>query len=238
MTRVPDSFEWDVFLSHSSLDKPRVERLAQRLQAAGLRVWFDAEDIAQGGDIVQAIEHGVAHSRVLILCMTKNTFESEWVELERNSATFRDPTNKLKRFLPVRFEECEIPPFERRLNYIDWVSESDEAFSAILSQLDPESKPLPETPLEEWNPYDPFTPALGSRFVGREVELKRLRKAMEAGHSVSVVGDWRIGKTSLLAAFADQARTTGRVDRHLNAAPTTYFSRQKNLSEKTESVSG
>jgi hypothetical protein len=33
-----DTFEWDVFLSHSSDDKPRVARLAERLFALGLNV--------------------------------------------------------------------------------------------------------------------------------------------------------------------------------------------------------
>ena len=87
------SFDWDVFLSHSSVDKPRVARLAERLTAAGLRVWFDRPNIDSGEDIVTAIEQGLERSRVLVLCMTKAAFESEWVRLERNTVTFRDPAN-------------------------------------------------------------------------------------------------------------------------------------------------
>ncbi len=34
-------FQYDVFLSHNQADKPRVRRLAERLRAANLRVWFD-----------------------------------------------------------------------------------------------------------------------------------------------------------------------------------------------------
>ena len=52
-------FDWDVFLSHSSSsssDMPRVARLAER---------------------------GLERSRVLVLCMTKAAFESEWVRLEQ-----------------------------------------------------------------------------------------------------------------------------------------------------------
>jgi hypothetical protein len=36
-----DRFAYNVFLSYSSLDKPRVLRLAEELRDAGLRVWFD-----------------------------------------------------------------------------------------------------------------------------------------------------------------------------------------------------
>jgi 3-oxoadipate enol-lactonase len=35
-----DRFNYDVFLSHNSQDKPRVRKLAKRLKQAGLRVWF------------------------------------------------------------------------------------------------------------------------------------------------------------------------------------------------------
>ena len=122
-----DTFEWDVFLSHSSVDKPRVARLAKRLEATGLKVWFDREDIDDGQDIVAAIEDGLQRSRVLILCMTKSALESEWVRIERNTATFRDPANAERRFLPLLFEDCTVPAMLRRIKYNDWRSESDDA---------------------------------------------------------------------------------------------------------------
>jgi hypothetical protein len=58
-------FDWDVFLSHSSVDKPRVARLAERLEQAGLRVWFDRQDIDRGQDIVAVIEDGLARAGVV-----------------------------------------------------------------------------------------------------------------------------------------------------------------------------
>ena len=42
------SFLFDVFLSYSSIDKARVERMARRLREAGLRVWFDKWVIKPG----------------------------------------------------------------------------------------------------------------------------------------------------------------------------------------------
>lgn len=128
---------------------------------------------------------------------------------------FRDPTNSERRFLPVLFEDCHIPATIRRLAWIDWRNESDESWQKLLSHLQPGAEPLPELPRDQWNPFDPYTPALGSSFFGRKEELRRLQQAMETGHSLSVVGDWRIGKTSLLAAFAERARASGRVVRSL-----------------------
>lgn len=67
------------------------------------------------------------------------------------------------------------------------------------------------------NPYDPWLPAIGDRFVGRTVELRRLQNALGSGHGVNLVGDWRVGKTSLLKFWAERAKTSGREVTYLNA---------------------
>ena len=38
---MPDEFPYDVFLSHSAMDKAVVRPLAERLRAGGVKVWFD-----------------------------------------------------------------------------------------------------------------------------------------------------------------------------------------------------
>jgi hypothetical protein len=53
---MPPSFAYDVFLSHNSNDKPRVRSLAEKLRAAGLRLWFDEWVIRLGDGIYQSIE--------------------------------------------------------------------------------------------------------------------------------------------------------------------------------------
>lgn len=50
--------------------------------------------------------------------------------------------------------------------------------------------------------FDPSRPAVPPRFAGRKVELRRLHDAVARGQSLSLVGDRRIGKSSLLQTFA------------------------------------
>jgi EAL domain-containing protein (putative c-di-GMP-specific phosphodiesterase class I) len=45
------AFDFDVFISHSARDKPRVLPIAERLRAEGLRVWLDDWEIADGESI-------------------------------------------------------------------------------------------------------------------------------------------------------------------------------------------
>ena len=94
-------FTYDVFLSHNQADKPRVQSLAERLRAAGLRVWFDEWVIQPGDDIYLAIERGLEASRTLVLCLSPAALGSDWVGLERSTALFRDPANAGRRFIPL-----------------------------------------------------------------------------------------------------------------------------------------
>ncbi len=68
------------------------------------------------------------------------------------------------------------------------------------------ASPTPETA----NPYNPWDPAASPQFVGRQGLLLRLEAALEEGRSVSIVGDWRIGKTSVLRFWEQQAQARGR----------------------------
>ena len=114
------SFRYDVFLSHSSAEKPVVRELAERLRDAGLRVWLD-EWIVQPGDLIsQKIEDGLEQSALLLFCMSANAFGSDWVTLESHSAIFRDPLNRDRRFVPLRLDDAPIKAMFRGYAYLDW----------------------------------------------------------------------------------------------------------------------
>lgn len=61
------------------------------------------------------------------------------------------------------------------------------------------------------NPYSPWTPTAPTNFVGRGAVLRRLEVAAAEQRSVSLAGDTRIGKTSLLRAWANRAANQGRM---------------------------
>ena len=126
-------FRFDVFLSHSSADKARVRVLAQRLRAAGLRVWFDDWSIQPGDDIYLAIEHGLESSRVQVLCLSEAAMDSDWVTLERSTVLFRDPCNIGRRLLPILLTDCIIPDTLRRYKYVDYRKETRADFREVLA---------------------------------------------------------------------------------------------------------
>ena len=125
-------FKYDVFLSHSSKDKPVVRELAERLKADGVRVWFDEWEIQIGDSIPSKIEQGLEESRILILAMSANAFGSDWVSLERGTAMFRDPQNKQRRFIPLRLDDSPIKETLKQFRYVDWRKKDNEEYRWLL----------------------------------------------------------------------------------------------------------
>jgi hypothetical protein len=107
---MPDDFQFDVFLSHSTKDKKIVRDIAERLKKDGVKVWFDEWVLKPGDSIPSKIEEGLEHSRVLVL----GTFR------------FRDPLNKERRFLPLRLDDTPIKGSLAQFLYINWLPEERE----------------------------------------------------------------------------------------------------------------
>ena len=127
-----ETFAYDVFLGHSSKDKPAVRELAERLKGDGLRVWLDEWVIQPGDSIPLAIEQGLESSRTLVLVMSRNAFASEWVTLERHTALFRDPTNQQRRFIPLRLDDAPIRDSIRQFAYVDWRDKSRWQYDRLI----------------------------------------------------------------------------------------------------------
>lgn len=144
-------YAFDLFLSHSHKDKDPVHRLARRLQEAGLKVWLDEWQIKPGDYIFLKVEDGLSRSRALVLCMTVNTFGSEWVQMELGTVMFRDPVNSERRFLPLLMADCEIPDNIRGYAYIDYRQESAEAFQRLARACQP-AEVVKETVQEKETP--------------------------------------------------------------------------------------
>ena len=129
---------YDVFLSHSSEDKAIVRKLAQRLKDDGLSVWFDEWVIKPGEMIGKKIDEGLESSRVLLLCMSKHYFASEWSSMESGSFRFRDPTNKEGRFIPLRLDKTELPFALRQFAYVEWGRKPDDSvYQRLLESIRP-----------------------------------------------------------------------------------------------------
>ena len=58
----PSGSRYDVFLSHSSIDKPFVEELARRLKQAGIEPFLDKWNLIPGQPWQEALEAALSQS--------------------------------------------------------------------------------------------------------------------------------------------------------------------------------
>jgi small GTP-binding protein len=130
---MPDGFKYDVFMSHSAKDRPLVRPLAERLQADGLKVWFDEWVLNPGDSIPAKIEEALEHSRVLVLCMSASAMGSDWARLEAGTFRFRDPLNKERRFIPLWLDDAPIKGSLAQFPYINWLpANRDKEYGKLL----------------------------------------------------------------------------------------------------------
>ena len=131
-----------VFISHSSVDKKFVERLAADLQHEGIDAWFDQWDIHPGDRIPERLEEGLLESEVFALVLSPDSVNSQWVEYERQAwlvmqieeekrakKESRPPTRRL---IPVLYRDCQKPLF---LQPIHHVKITDQKYEGGFKQL-------------------------------------------------------------------------------------------------------
>ena len=136
-----------LFISYSHKDKAFVEAIKERLNAKGIRYWLDYEH-ATAGRLEKIIDQAMTLNPTVLLVLSENSVESDWVEWEARKA--RKLEKKLKRdvLCPVRLDEscfeCDWPERLREqifeynvLDFSRWEEpkEVDEMFERLLKGL-------------------------------------------------------------------------------------------------------
>lgn len=71
-----------VFVCHSSVDKPVVERIVQRLNQAQVQTFYDVDSIGVGMNLKATIRKAISSVGYVLVCLSPAAVESDWVRLE------------------------------------------------------------------------------------------------------------------------------------------------------------
>lgn len=233
--QIPAHPAFDVFLSHNSRDKPAVRELANALRERGVIVWLDEDELRPGLNWQSLIEAGIKQS-ASVAVLIGNDGLGPWEDEEMQGALIhavKDGSPVIPVVLPDAPSQPTLPMFLGTRTWVDLrpAMNDDNLGRLIWGITGKKSNPAPVAPAPSpakpaarracsplagggagaTNPYDPWNPATPPRFFGRDKLLRRLGEALDQGRSVSLVGDWRIGKSSVLATWAEMARQRGRV---------------------------
>lgn len=93
---------YSCFISHSHKDEDFSKRLHSRLRAEHIRVWFAPEDLRGGEKLLEQIDHAIQIHDRLLLVLSKNSMESEWVMSEIRKARKVEVKEQRRKLFPIR----------------------------------------------------------------------------------------------------------------------------------------
>jgi uncharacterized protein YjbI with pentapeptide repeats len=97
----PSGFS-SVFISYSSVDQEFVTKLHDDLQNAGVRCWFDRDDMRSGQKLHEQVERGIRKHDRLLLVLSAASMSSTWVKSEIASARQKEREQQHRVLFPIR----------------------------------------------------------------------------------------------------------------------------------------
>jgi hypothetical protein len=89
------------FISYSSSDRDFAIQLHDALQSKGIRCWLDEKQLLPGHDISRELERGIYLWDKFLLCASKNSLTSWWVEDEIKTTLEKERALRKERGKPV-----------------------------------------------------------------------------------------------------------------------------------------
>jgi hypothetical protein len=141
-----------IFMSHSSKDRDFTAQMAQRLHDAGYRCWVDVDDIPAGSTWMREIENAVTGCGAMIVVMSKDGRESEWVERETLMGM-----NLRKPLFIARIDDAPLPLHLINRQFTDFRARPETAYKKLIAALQkaPLTEPLPEPDAREQKKNSP-----------------------------------------------------------------------------------
>ena len=125
-----------VFLSHTGKDKDVVELVGVFLTKRGLTVWLDAWRMTPGDSLVEKIGEGIQASDRLVVFLTPESVESNWVRKEVATGIVMEVAEEKglgsKFVIPALLIPCKIPILLRDKIYANF---TNKAFDAACEEL-------------------------------------------------------------------------------------------------------
>jgi hypothetical protein len=98
---------YSCFISYSHRDEEFSKRLHSRMRDAHLRVWYAPEDIKGGQKLHEQIDTAIQLHDRLVLVLSENSLQSEWVMTEIRKARKIENKEKRRKLFPIRLTDME-----------------------------------------------------------------------------------------------------------------------------------
>jgi TIR domain/Trypsin-like peptidase domain len=109
---------FSVFISYSHADSIFANRLYNSLQARGIRAWLDEKQMHPGDDIYEEVQKGIQLWDKLLLCASKASLTSWWVDseidrvFEKERNLFKERNVKVRALIPLQLDDFLLTQWE------------------------------------------------------------------------------------------------------------------------------
>lgn len=134
------------FIAHSSENKTFVRTLKEDLNENGVETWYDEDCLDLGDSLIENLESALDKTTHFLIILSPDSVESDWVNFELNKALDLLSEGTIKKIIPIKYRECEVPPRLRKLLSGDLTNETvvrtnnkvkfvGEGYSLILARI-------------------------------------------------------------------------------------------------------
>jgi hypothetical protein len=100
---------FDVFLAHSSVDKPLIRKLYGQLKARGLNPWLDEEEIPPGTSFQEELQRAIGQVKAAAICIGASSELGRWQVMELRAFISQCVERNIP-IIPVLLPEIETIP--------------------------------------------------------------------------------------------------------------------------------
>ena len=124
-----------VFICYSIRDASFADKLTRDLTSIGMDIFYAKWDIKVGESIVEKINEALISHDHLVIILSSNSVQSDWVKRELNSSLMRQLQRKEISIKPVLMENCQIPPLLADVKYADFREDYNAGFYELIGSF-------------------------------------------------------------------------------------------------------
>ena len=200
-----------IFLCHASEDKAIVEKLYDNLTEKNYHPWLDQKDILPGQDWNAEIKKAMKKAAFTLVCLSDQSVRKRgYVNKEIKWAIDRQDEMLTEDIfiIPVKLNPCELPDCLENIQWVDLFHKN--GFQRLTQAIDYQLKRIKsefvsDVPDNPGNPFFYGGAVPSSLFYGRKDVLSAIEGCITGKtlQSFSIVGERRMGKSSVLAYVRD-----------------------------------
>jgi len=125
----------EIFISYASEDRDFAKKLANDLRKEGLNIWIYEWEIKVGDSITEKINTALARMDTFIVVFSKDSVNKLWVKRELNSTLYRKMKGENISILPIKLNDCVIPPLFEDIYYADFSLGYNQGYQKLLDPI-------------------------------------------------------------------------------------------------------